>query len=71
LHSADGEPIPISGSPKTNTATTDYHIGDAPDGAIFVSAYSVPEDKTLTQWYEINYNHRQAWVPDSAVEFVS
>jgi N-acetyl-anhydromuramyl-L-alanine amidase AmpD len=70
LHSTDGKPIPISGSPKTNTATTDYHIGDAPDGAIFVSAYSVPEDNTNTQWFEINYNHRQAWVPDSAVEFM-
>jgi hypothetical protein len=21
-------------------------------------------------WYEINYNHRQAWVPASEVQFV-
>ncbi len=71
LHSADGKPIPISGSPKTNTKTLDYHIGDAPDGAIFASAYSVPGDKTVPQWYEINYNHRQAWVPVSAVEILN
>jgi N-acetyl-anhydromuramyl-L-alanine amidase AmpD len=63
LKSADGTPIQVSGSPKTNTATLDYHIGDAPDGAIFVSGYKVVEDGTNNVWYSINYNHRQAWVP--------
>lgn len=70
LHSPDGKPVQVSGSPKDKTPTIDYHIGDAPDGAIFVSAYSVPGDKPDTQWYEINYNHRQAWVPTSAVQVV-
>jgi hypothetical protein len=68
LHSSDGKPVQISGSPKNNTSTNDYHIGDAPDGAIFVSAYSVLGDKTGNRWYEINYNHRQAWVPASSVQ---
>jgi N-acetyl-anhydromuramyl-L-alanine amidase AmpD len=68
LHSSDGKPLQISGSPKNNTSTNNYYIGDAPDGAIFVSAYSVPGDKAGSRWYEINYNHRQAWVPASVVQ---
>lgn len=42
-------------------------IGDAPAGAIFVSVESVTEDGAHTLWYEINYNHRQGWVPASEV----
>ncbi len=68
LHSSDGKPVQVSGSPRNNTSTSNYHIGDAPDGAIFVSAYTIPGDKTVKQWYEINYNHRQAWVPASVVQ---
>ncbi len=70
LHSSDGKPVQISGSPRNNTSTADYHIGDAPDGAIFVSAYSTPGDKPGDRWYEINYNHRQAWVPSSAIQVI-
>jgi len=42
-----------------------YLLGEAPASAIFISAYtaSITEaDGTQTLWYEINYNHRQAWV---------
>ncbi len=66
LKSTDGSPIQISGSPRANT-TTDYHIGDAPNGAIFVSSHTIIADGTNTVWYSINYNHRQAWVPASNV----
>jgi N-acetyl-anhydromuramyl-L-alanine amidase AmpD len=62
-----GKPIQISGKPATNTATTDYHIGDAPNGSVFISGYKVVEDGTKNIWYSINYNHRQAWVPASNV----
>ncbi len=57
LKSTDGNPVQISGTPKTNTATADYHVGDAPDGAVFASAYKVTEDGTTNVWYEINLNH--------------
>jgi N-acetyl-anhydromuramyl-L-alanine amidase AmpD len=67
LKSSDGTPIQVSGSPKTNTATTDYHIGDAPDGVVFASGYKVTEDGTNNVWYSINYNHRQAWIPAANV----
>lgn len=44
-------------------------LGDAPSGALFVSAYTwiVTKGDTEVLWYEINYNHRQAWVPASEV----
>ncbi|GHO45962.1 N-acetylmuramoyl-L-alanine amidase [Ktedonospora formicarum] len=49
----------IYGSP----IDTDYYqIGDAPNGAIFASKIRTTEANG-TVWYEINYNHRQAWVP--------
>lgn len=67
LRSTDGTPVPISGDPKTNTSTTDYHIGEAPSGAVFVSEDRVTEDGTSNIWYSINYNHRQAWVPAANV----
>jgi N-acetyl-anhydromuramyl-L-alanine amidase AmpD len=70
LHSADGKPVQISGSPKSNTSAVNFYIGNAPDGATFVSAYQVIEDGTHNQWYEINYNHRQSWVPASAIQVV-
>lgn len=68
LKSPDGQAVPISGKPG---AGSEYYIGDAPVGAQFVSAYKVLEDGTNSTWYEINYNHRQAWVPASAVEAVN
>ncbi|GCE05144.1 amidase [Dictyobacter aurantiacus] len=45
---------------------SDDQIGDAPQGAIFVSGLGVLNDKNI-YWYEINFNHRQAWIPESAV----
>jgi N-acetylmuramoyl-L-alanine amidase-like protein len=54
----------VFGRPTTNDA---YHIGDAPSGSVFVSAYMAVEDGTTNRWYEINFNHRQAWVPESEV----
>ncbi|HTI13121.1 MAG TPA: peptidoglycan recognition family protein [Dictyobacter sp.] len=44
-----------------------YQIGDMPENAIFVSEFSLFDSKTNSLWYEINYNHRQAWVPASEV----
>jgi N-acetyl-anhydromuramyl-L-alanine amidase AmpD len=44
-----------------------YVIGGAPAGAIFTTGYTVTEDNTNNLWYEINFNHRQAWVPASEV----
>jgi hypothetical protein len=64
LRSANGRSVQISGSPITGST---YVIGDAPLQSIFVSAYTVLEDGTSNRWYEINYNHRQAWVPASSV----
>jgi hypothetical protein len=46
-------------------------IGDAPNDAIFASMFTVIEDGTTNLWYEINYNHRQAWVPAAEVTKVS
>lgn len=67
LKTEDGSLPQISGKPATGSM---YTIGDAPQGAYFVSTYSVQEDGTTNQWYEINYNHRQAWVPASEVVVV-
>ncbi|TMC18382.1 MAG: N-acetylmuramoyl-L-alanine amidase [Chloroflexi bacterium] len=49
------------------TASDTNVIGDAPKNAVFVSAFTVIEDGTHNLWYEINYNHRQAWVPATEV----
>jgi hypothetical protein len=64
LRSTNGRSVQISGSPVTGST---YVIGDAPVQSVFVSAYTVLEDGTSNRWYEINYNHRQAWVPASSV----
>jgi hypothetical protein len=58
----------IYGRPTTSSADI---IGDAPSGAIFVSALTVTEDGTSNLWYEINYNHRQAWVPANETTVLS
>jgi hypothetical protein len=72
-----GTPIELKGSspaiygkPASSSA---YVIGGAPGniitqpGAVYVSAYTAVEDGTTNLWYEINFNHRQAWVPASEV----
>ncbi|GAC1565290.1 MAG: N-acetylmuramoyl-L-alanine amidase [Ktedonobacteraceae bacterium] len=58
----------IYGRPVTNEK---YHIGDASSNSVFVSVYTEIEYQTTNQWYEINYNHRQAWVPAAEVTVVS
>lgn len=57
----------IYGRPATDEK---YHIGDASSNSIFVSALTATEYQTTNQWYEINYNHRQAWVPATEVTIV-
>jgi N-acetyl-anhydromuramyl-L-alanine amidase AmpD len=42
-------------------------IGDTPNNSRYVSGLTLTEDGTNNRWYEINYNHRQAWVPASEV----
>jgi hypothetical protein len=54
----------IYGRPVSSST---YIIGGAPAGSIFTTGYSLIEDNSTTLWYEINYNHRQAWVPASEV----
>ncbi|HET8840533.1 MAG TPA: N-acetylmuramoyl-L-alanine amidase [Ktedonobacteraceae bacterium] len=57
--------------PSTDTDKNDsYKLGDAPNGSHFVSAYSVLDDDGQTLWYEVNYNHRQGWVPESEATVV-
>jgi N-acetyl-anhydromuramyl-L-alanine amidase AmpD len=62
---------PIYGRPVTQAVGYQkYQIGEAPNGALFVSAATATiteDDGTQTQWYEINFNHRQAWVPASEI----
>ncbi len=67
LSGANGAAAEIFGKPITSEQ---FHIGDAASKAIFVSGYTVIEDGGTTLWYEINYNHRQAWVPASEVTVV-
>jgi len=59
----------VYGDPITDP-TGLFLIGDAPNGAVFVSEGTVVEDGATNVWYEINYNHRQAWVPASEVTVV-
>lgn len=54
----------VYGRPTTNSL---YVIGNAPNSAVFVSGYTIVEDGTTNVWFEINYNHRQAYVPASEV----
>lgn len=65
LRSSDGKKPPqIYSQPVTDPQNV---IGDAPGGAIFVAVARVTEDGTETLWYQIDYNHRQGWVPASEV----
>ncbi len=68
LMASHGKKAPISGRPTTNGNM--YYIGNAPNNSVFVSAYTVIEDGTTNLWYEINYNHRQAWIPASEVTVI-
>ncbi|HTK11504.1 MAG TPA: N-acetylmuramoyl-L-alanine amidase [Ktedonobacteraceae bacterium] len=69
LHNPTGDIVPIYGTPTTNTDRLNYHIGNAPSGALFASAYTVKQDGAAQIWYEINFNHRQAWVPARYVAY--
>ena len=64
LRADKGQKPLVYGQPTTGGQ---YVIGNAPSGAIFVSGYTVTEDNTNNLWYEIDYNHRQGWVPSSEV----
>ena len=59
-----GSTAQIYGRPTSNSGDV---IGGAPASAIFTTACTVIEDGTTNLWYEINFNHRQAWVPASEV----
>jgi hypothetical protein len=71
LNQQSASVAPVYGRPATQAAGySNYQIGEAPNGAIFVSGYTATiteADGTQTLWYEINYNHRQAWVPASEI----
>jgi hypothetical protein len=56
-------PTQIYGQPDTDAH---YLIGDAPAGAVFVSPFVLDGNGGL--WFAINFNHRQAWVPFSALD---
>ena len=45
-------------------------LGGAPNGATFVSSYTIVQDNSTTVWYEINFAHRQAFVPASDVTVI-
>ena len=45
-------------------------LGGAPNGAVFVSGYTMVQDNSTNLWYEINFSHRQAWVQASYVTVV-
>ena len=59
-----------SGNPQIYSrpnSNSQYIIGEAPAGAVFTTGLSVTEDNTSNLWLEINFNHRQAWIPASEV----
>ncbi|MDQ2906048.1 MAG: N-acetylmuramoyl-L-alanine amidase [Chloroflexota bacterium] len=66
LTTPDGSPVQIYGKPATGATA----IGEAPSNSVFASEYTFIEDGTTNLWYEINYNHRQAWIPASNVTVV-
>ncbi len=71
LQHTAGAAVLVYGRPVTQDAGyANFLIGEAPTGAIFISAYTISiteTDGTQTLWYEINYNHRQAWVLGSDI----
>jgi N-acetyl-anhydromuramyl-L-alanine amidase AmpD len=64
INAGGSDPAKIFSRP---ISSNDNVIGDTPNDSIFVSAFTVIEDGTNNLWYEINYNHRQAWVPAGEV----
>lgn len=64
LVKVSGNDAQIYGRPTTDSQDV---IGSAPVSSVFLTGYTVIEDGTGNLWYEINYNHRQAWVPASEV----
>ena len=62
LSPRDGSTPQIYSRPASSSQ---YIIGGAPVGSIFTTGYTYIEDGTTNLWYEIDYNHRQAWVPAS------
>lgn len=64
LYSPSGGTVSIYSRPVSNSQ---YVIGGAPAGAVFTTALTVTEDNASTIWFEINFNHRQAWIPASEV----
>ncbi|BCJ31917.1 N-acetylmuramoyl-L-alanine amidase [Actinocatenispora sera] len=62
LASKNGRPVPVFGRPSGSKT---YEIGSSPAGSEYLSAWSVTDSGTT--YYEINFNHRQAWVPASEV----
>ncbi len=77
LKSYNAQSVKIYSFP--NSQKDDSHvIGDAPEGAVFVSALHFTASELSgsveginQDWYEINYNHRQAWVPLSEIAIFS
>ena len=59
---ANGSTSAIYSRPDSDSS---HVIGEAPKGAIFATGYSLTEDNSSNLWYEINFNHRQAWIPAS------
>ena len=66
LHQKGAKTAQVFGDPITRTDGL-FLIGNAPNSAVFVSSTTVVEDGATNRWYEINFNHRQAWVPASEV----
>jgi hypothetical protein len=58
----------VYGRPTTSSS---YVIGSVPTGALFASPKKVVEDGTANVWYAIDLNHREAWVPASAVTVIA
>jgi hypothetical protein len=67
LTGANGGNAIVYGDPITSSSHT---LGQAPSNSVFASLYTVTEDGTSNLWYEIDFNHRQAWVPASEVTIV-
>lgn len=68
LNAPGGGKLWVYGDPISSSF---YHLGMAPSGSVFASGGTWREDFDQPQpgrlWYEINYNHRQAYVPASDV----
>ena len=60
--------VNVYGRPTTSSS---YVIGTAPNGAVFASVRTVVEDGTSTTWYQIDFNHREAWVAAADVTLVA